>query len=419
MDRSILSKIRVWGIRGALNAVRHRIDDLHLAHVLSANARKFPMNPERGITVVGPISAGGSLGKVVRDFSFALGKAEIPFQTFDTIKNPEIPLSDYADILTPPPDFRIQRYSHVVEMFRSPLKDGIVRHRARIGFWEGEHGLMEIFPCLAECDSVIAMSDYNVGTFRNSLPRSIPVFKIPYPLHDIPHGFSSRNETRKRFGIGLNDFVVFYNFDLGSYARKNPEAALKAFAKAFGETPGTAIVFKTKWSGDYPEQIRRLENAAVQLGIRDRLILVNEYLSRNDIYALTNACDIYLSLHRAEGFGIGMVEAMSLGKPVVATNYSASTEFCRPENSIPIPCRMVPIRAGEYFECMREWADADVDAAAAALRRLFESPELRQTLAQKGKDFIASHFSTRQFRDAINNMLDSTTQDDDPKGESA
>lgn len=404
---TFLRKFRAWGWRGVLSYLRIRAEDCANRRAILRAARRRPGTaPVRGITVVAPLSMRYSNSKTIRDFVYALKAAGIPFQTFDTNRRPEIPAEDYADILTPAEDFDPRRYDHVVEMFKSPFPDGLVPHRARIAFWEGETGMLEVFPYLAKPDPVIAMSDFNAAQFRRELPASTPVFKIVYPLQLDVAGFDPPGAVRARFGIPVDAFAVFYNFDLGSYHRKNPEAAIRAFAEAFRAEPGTCLVLKIKLPEQFADKIALLKRTAGEAGIGPRLVLVPEYLSKRDLLGLTNACDCYFSPHHAEGFGIGIAEAMLLSKPVVATNWSSTTEFCRPEHSIPVPYRMVPVKPGEYFTSMKEWAEIDVPAAAAALRRLFESPALRAELGAKARAFVLDHFSVAAVKRDVEAFLD-------------
>ena len=97
---------------------------------------------------------------------------------------------------------------------------------------------------------------------------------------------------------------------------------------------------------------------------------------------------------------------MSLAHPAVVTDWSATTEFCRPDNSMPVPYTLVPIKPWEYVECLKEWAEADVDAAAAALRRLYDDPALRAELGRRAQAFIAEHFSLSNFKASVNAFLD-------------
>jgi glycosyltransferase involved in cell wall biosynthesis len=352
---------------------------------------------------------GYSNSKTVRDFLYALKAAGIPFQSLDINTRHDVIASDYADILTPLTDFDIRKYDHVVEMFRSPLPDGMVPCRARIAFWEGEHGLLETFPYLRSPDPLIAMSDFNFSDFRNELPSETPVFKILYPLQRVSTDMDDRETTRARYGIDEDDFVAFFNFDLGSFFRKNPIGAMRAFAKAFRTEPKAKLVFKLNLAKNFPGRIDMLKAEASRLGISDKLILVAGYIPRKDVYGLANACDVYISLHRAEGFGIGVAEAMQLGKPVIVTDYSSTTEFCSAANSIPVPYRLVPIRSGEYFSAMQTWADADVDAAAMALRKCHDDVAFRTEIGRKGKAFVEEHFSTANFRKSVEAFLDATS----------
>ncbi len=407
---SAIRKLRVWGIKGVLGYIPRRVNTWRFRRTLLANSKYHAdTKPQRGITVIAPISMGYSNSKTVRDFLYALKEAGIPFQSFDINTRHDVITSDYADILTPPNEFNVRKYDHVVEMWRSPLPDGIVPSRARIAFWEGEYGLLEAFPYLKGPDPVIAMSDFNERDFRNELPSSTPVFKILYPLQRVSTDMDDSTTVRGRYGLGEDDFVVFYNFDLGSFHRKNPFSAMRAFAKALGKEPSAKLVFKLNLAKSFPDRIVWLRDEARRLGIENQLVLVTGYIPRKDVYGLTNACDVYLSLHRAEGFGIGVAEAMQLGKPVIVTDYSSTTEFCNTENSLPIPYRLIPIQKGEYFESMRTWADANVDTAAEALRKCHDDPTFRTQLGLKGKAFVDEHFSTANFQKSVEAFLDTTS----------
>lgn len=405
--RSIVRKLRVWGLKGVLGYIPRWYASIRFRRQLLANYHHHSATkPVRGITVIAPISMGYSNSKTVRDFLYALKNADIPFQSLDINTRRDVIPSDYADILTSIEEFDIRRYDHVVEMFRSPLPDGLAPHRARIAFWEGEYGLLDAFPYLAGKDPVIAMSDFNAQDFRRELPPETPVFKILYPLQRISSDMDDRTTVRARYGIGAEDFAAFLNFDLGSFFRKNPIGTMRAFAKALGGKQNAKLVFKLNLAKDFPDRIAILKEEARRLNIDDKLVLVTGYIPRKDVYGLTNACDVYISLHRAEGFGIGVAEAMQLGKPVIVTDYSATTEFCNSDNSIPIPYRLVAIRPGEYFESMRTWADADIEAAAAALRRCYDDPAYRAAIGLKGKAFVEEHFSTTNFKRSVEAFLD-------------
>ena len=401
----ILAKLRVWGVAGIKDYVSKKVAWRRMGRRFRALSKKDPNGvPSRGITLIGDFKQGGSNSKVNRDFAHALKDAGIPFQTFSIDRSSSVPEADYADILTPVDEFRLRKYTHVIEMFRSPLPRELVERRARIAFWEGEYGILDVWPFLAGDDPVIGMSDFNVEYFKREFKA--PVYKILYPLRRIDVAMPPRDEIRGRFDIGKEDFVVLFTFDFGSYKRKNPVAAMRAFAKALSSVPQAKLVFKTMGAKNHRAAVEELEREAASLGIAGQFLLVTEYLSHADLYGLTNACDVYMSLHHGEGFGLGMAEAMLMGKPVIATDWSANTEFCRPGSSFPVPYKLVPIKPDEYFTSMREWAEADVDAAADALRRCYDSPELRQDVGEKGRRFVEEHFSTENFKKSVDAFLD-------------
>ena len=407
--KAIIDKIRVWGITGILNFIKGKyataIQRRRLARLVRRSAATVP---RRGITVIGDLTGRVSLSKAMRDFILCLKDAGIPFQTYDTLLKPQIPESDRKGIVTPVSEFDPRRYTHVVMMYRCPLEKEWASDLvfARIAFHESEHGIHETAPFLKESgDAIIAMSDFNYNYYKRAFPNQ-PVHKILFPFRFKRKDATPRDEMRAKYGMGADDFVVFFNFDFGSYYRKNVLAALKAFALAFRGDETAKLLFKTKGASANRRQLAEMERSVTDLGIARQFIHISQYLPRADVDGLTEACDVFLSLHKAEGFGMGMAEAMSQGKPVVATNWSANTEFCRPDTAWCIPYRMTPVLPHEYMVATKEWAEADVEAAAAALREIRGNPELVAERTEKGKAFIEEHFSIANFKKSVEAFLD-------------
>ena len=402
---TVFEKIKVWGIRGVIDYMVRRYRDWHVGRMFWNNAKRYPFtSPGRGITVVGPISDRGSLSKVLRDFCFSLRDAGIPFQTFDLGSN-SVPEEDVVPILTKREDFRIARYTHLVEMISSPVPDGLVRNRGRIVFWEFESGLEQGYPVLFErTGDVIGMSDFNYNYYRRAFQGRRNVRKILYPLRIEATPELSRAEARSRFSIPQEDFVVFYNFSYKSgIDRKNPEGAIRAFAKAFSARQDVRMVLKTVAANEYPDRVKLLRDLAAGLGFADRIVFVDDYLTQRDVLNLTNACDVYLSLHRAEGFGLGIAEAMSLGKPVIVTNYSSTTEFCNVGNSIPIGYRLVKMQKTEnnLYNAAEDWAEPDVGEAAKVLAGLYEDLEKGSRIGAVAKESIFRQYSIDNFKKSV------------------
>ena len=404
----MVCKVRVWGLAGIVSFFKRKyVFYVHRRRLDRLSRESKIAVPGRGITVIGDITSQVSLSKTLRDFILDLKDAGVPCQTYDTCLRSEIPATDSASVVTPPDEFDLHRYSHIVMMYRSPLqKTPAPGHvYARIVFHDSEHGIHDTTPFLKESgDAIIAMSDFNYNYFRKAFTNQ-PVYKITYPFRFMLKGATPRDSLRKKYGMAPDDFVVFFNFDFGSYYRKNIPAALSAFALAFKGDAKAKLLFKTKGAGKNKRQVAEMMSLVSSLGIENQFIHIAKYLPRADIDGLTSACDVYLSLHKSEGFGIGMAEAMSQGKPVVATDWSANTEFCRPDTAWCIPCRMVPILPHEYPPAMIEWASADASAAAKMLREIRDNPDAARERAEAGRRFVAEHFSVAHFKADVDKFL--------------
>jgi glycosyltransferase involved in cell wall biosynthesis len=125
-------------------------------------------------------------------------------------------------------------------------------------------------------------------------------------------------------------------------------------------------------------------------------ILIERYLSRQDTYALLNSCDAYISLHRSEGYGLTLAEAMALGKPVIGTGYSGNTDFMSVNTSYLIPYELVALtRAHPPYQAGNVWAEPDVKEAARALREVYEHPERGRQRGLAAADYMRRHHHPR------------------------
>ncbi len=405
----LIAKVRIWGVPGILSFVRRTIKEridrriLRKLHLASRVAR-----PLRGITVVGTLTERSGLSKTLRDFVWSLKESGIPVQTYDTTGTPQIPAADRDGLVTPSSEFDLHRYTHIVLMYRSPLTKEMTAGHAvgRIAFHDSAHGIHRTMPFLRDSgDDIIAMSDFNAAYFVTAFSDQ-RVWKITYPFRFRLGTATPREELRRKYGMGPDDFVVFFNFDFGSYYRKNIPAALTAFARAFKGEAAAKLLFKTKAAKANKRQVAEMTAKVRELGIGSQFIHIPDYLPRADLDGLTGASDVYLSLHKSEGFGLGMAEAMSQGKPVVATNWSANTEFCHADTAWCIPFTLVPILPHEYPPAMKEWAEADVEAAAKALQEIRADPAAAALRAARGAAFMKEHFSIANFKKSVDAFLD-------------
>ena len=136
------------------------------------------------------------------------------------------------------------------------------------------------------------------------------------------------------------------------------------------------------------------------------MILLNETLPRGEVLALFAACDCYVSLHRAEGFGLGMAEAMLLGKPVIATDYSGNRDFTTPETSYLVRCRReVCETATGPYPAGAVWADPDLGHAAEQMRRVYDCRADARAVAERGQRTVAELLSMPAYAGRVADAL--------------
>lgn len=203
-----------------------------------------------------------------------------------------------------------------------------------------------------------------------------PVLRMPMPVAmDAPVEMD-----RAHFGLPRDEFVFLFSYDFNSFAaRKNPEAVIAAFRQAFADgVGGVRLLVKSTNGGRFPKKL-----AAVRRSVADdpRVEVRDGFLSREEMFGLQNAVDCYVSLHRSEGFGLGMAESMYLGKPVIATGYSGNLDFMDRDNGLLVDYRMVPLRNGDYpYWQGQHWADADIAHAARLMRQVFDDRDLARRI---------------------------------------
>jgi glycosyltransferase involved in cell wall biosynthesis len=218
-------------------------------------------------------------------------------------------------------------------------------------------------------DEIWGISEYTANAHRFAAPR--PVIPMGLPVELGPVGA----QNRKDFGLPEDAYLYCFAFDINSSAaRKNPEGLIAAFQKAFpiGGREKVGLVLKVS----HPETGCALWKWIRRAAQRDqRIHLVERTMRRPELLALFNACDCFVSLHRAEGFGRGLAEALLLGKQVVATNFSGNTDFCREPRVALVRHRVVPLKPGDYMWGEGQtWAEPDLAHAAELMRSVRSHP---------------------------------------------
>jgi glycosyltransferase involved in cell wall biosynthesis len=269
------------------------------------------------------------------------------------------------------------------------LPSGLKSHSRFIGVWAWE---IETFPenlvwAFDYVDEVWAISSFVRDSVKTQTKKPVYVFPGPIIAPKIA-------EKLDRDLIGLEDDDVYnlFMFDYFSvFRRKNPLDLITAHAIAFPEENGPKLVIKTLNGDSHRSQQEQLRYAASK---RSDIIVLDSYISRNQLHSLLNECQSYISLHRSEGYGLTLAEAMALGKPVIATGYSGNMDFMNSENSILVPYDLVPVGddAFPYAEDAR-WAQPDIEFAARAIRELSLDSEKRTLLGGLALSDVTSQFT--------------------------
>ena len=274
------------------------------------------------------------------------------------------------------------------------------RYTMACWFWELEKFPEEWLPALKIVDEIMVSSSF-IGEAIGRI-TSKPILHVPLPVDEV----DDSGLTRADFGLEEDAFIFLNSFDFNSFlTRKNPFAVIEAFRRAFADgRADVRLLVKSSNGHRHPDKLRELLNIAAG----DKRILVrDEVIDRSDVQALQRCADVYISLHRAEGFGLGLAECMRLGKPVIATAWSGNMEFMTSENSCLVNYRLVPVGEGEYLHHVdQRWADPDVDHAATYMRRLADDREFAARVGAQAAIDIRDKLSPHTAAERIIHRLE-------------
>lgn len=272
---------------------------------------------------------------------------------------------------------------------RETFKEAFFRGHYNIGYWHWE---LPDFPDrfrsgFAFLNEVWVPSTFVLEAVGTQSP--VPVVRIP---HSICINVDSTVQ-RAKFGLPADRFLFLTMYDMHSaQGRKNPQAVVAAFKRAFRGRSDVGLVIKVHNTSSYPDEFRQLRE---EIGGSPNFILIDRTLSRNEVYELEMLCDSFVSLHRSEGFGLGLAECMYLGKPVIGTNWSGNVDFMNSRNSCPVDYEITILDRdfGPYYRKGNRWADPSIDHAAWYMSKLVDDVVWRTAIATKGRETIHNEFS--------------------------
>lgn len=329
----------------------------------------LPRQLTPGVNVYGYAFAESGTGQIVRSVVAALAAEGIPYAVVPFTHTVSRQQHVFRDLGAAAPSFdtnlvcvNADRVPQFFECMRGQLLPGA----RNIGLWAWE---VEDLPSAMAAseryfDEIWGISAFTARALARSLTKPVRAFPLPVVVPEV------RRRTREELRMP-EGFLFLFCFDYDSvFQRKAPLAAVAAFRRAFHDRADVVLYIKTTNAQRHAtddEELRAAVRGSTNIVVRDAYVTSDEYFSMLD------SCDCYVSLHRSEGFGLTVAEAMALGKPVISTAYSATVEFAGVLNSFPVPARIVEVgdEAGPYPPRSR-WADPDVSAAAEQMARVFD-----------------------------------------------
>jgi glycosyltransferase involved in cell wall biosynthesis len=360
-----------------------------------------------GVLCVGYVEAALGLGQSFRDLLTSMEGMSIPFRVYPFNVNVETRrigpfMAERYDkggrydvnLIQTAPD---QLPSAIREL--GPLRMSGSYNILRT-FWELARAPREWEVSLRDVHEIWVPNDFVAAAFKESFQG--PIINVPEPiLVDRIQKFD-----RSHFGMREGRFYFLFSFDyFSSAARKNPLAVLRAFHAAFpSNARNVGLVIKSVGPTEGASDVAR--EIAAAAAADSRICVIDVPMSRDEMLSLIESADCYVSLHRSEGFGLGMAEAMLLRRPVVGTNYSGNTGFLSDDTGFPVTFAMVPVRPGEYpFHEGQFWAEPDQADAVRLMRLVVDDPMERERRAGNAKAFMRTHHTAKAVHLAVERRL--------------
>lgn len=369
--------------------------------------KPFGTFSDYGVNAIGFPRAFFGIAEDVRTTALALMMANVPL----SVCSSPIPLSTKEDYNGWIEGFIRDEPTYNVNIINMPSADtfqlllrgwaGLFINRYNIAAWQWELPIWpkKWIPMLEIVDEIWAQSHFVEEMFKKYTNK--PVIYMPLAIEQPKFNANPRSY----YGIPNDSYVYLSVFDCNSWIkRKNPLASIKAFSLAFpNKNDKVNLVVKLMNPREGIFELEELINYANQ---DNRIILINETLSRNDMLALINCCDVFVSLHRSEGFGRVIAESMIMGKPVISTNFSGSVDFAHEGTAFIVNGPLIEVKKGDYVEFEEQyWMDPDIEIASNQFRLCFEQPDLTGKIAEEGQLYIQKNHSIEAYAKRLSHRL--------------
>jgi glycosyltransferase involved in cell wall biosynthesis len=257
-------------------------------------------------------------------------------------------------------------------------------------------------PLLNNVSEIWSPTQFIAEAFRAIFPGPITI--VP-PCVDV---HAEVSYDRSHFNLTEEVFYFMCSFDYYSTpARKNPLGVVAAFQEAFPPQSGVRVGLVVKSVG--PTELSKRVKMKLDKFVRDdpRIVLIEGSVSRDEMLSLLGCVDCYVSLHRSEGFGLGMAESLAMAKPVIGTSYSGNVDFLNAETGFPVGYTLRRLRDGEYYDGDGQiWAEPDTSAAVQAMRIVVEDARAREKRGQRGRELMQSVYGSKNVARVVVERLE-------------
>jgi len=343
----------------------------------------------QGINIIGIIRSGTGVGLQCRLIAKALDAVNIPYCIIDLCDYLNIDKHNfsYEDKVTNELIYNVNLIvlnADVINRALRALDYNEMNKRYNAAYWAWE---LSEFPDVWRRGFHSLNEIWVISRFSaDGIAKKSSVHVMPLPLYAGDISVNIKN-GREYFKIKNDIFLFMAAYDCDSHVgRKNPQAAVQAFKKAFSpEDKHVGLVLKINKAREHRKHIKKLFN---MLSGYSNIYYIDNFLTDEEMRTLTAVSDTFISLHRAEGFGLIPIEAMILGTPVLSTAYSGNMDYMTDKNAVLVGYKLIPVKdkfIGSYLGKEYVWAEPDIDEAARHMKRLVSDTKWREELIANGK----------------------------------